>query len=50
MTEAVKTDLSKKEFDALRETHISLNFRGLMKGWKKIFHDAPFSVFKSVVK
>jgi len=48
MTEAVKKELTEKELDALREIHISVDLRGLIKAWNKLFYEAPFDAYKKI--
>lgn len=40
-------ELSKKELDALREFHISLNWRGLKKAVRKVTYELPFAGFQN---
>ena len=48
MTEAKQ--LTDKEIESLREVKVSLNIKGLVKGWKKLFYKAPFDAYQAVAR
>ena len=41
-----KPELTKNEIEAMREFHISIDWKGLTKAWKKIFYTTPFNLYE----
>lgn len=48
--DAQKPQLTKEELNSLREIHIAINWRGFVKGWKKIFQETPFNAHQSIMR
>jgi hypothetical protein len=45
-----KKQLTVAELKSLQEIHIPINLQGLIKGWKMIFHDAPFKGYQGLMR
>jgi len=41
-----KKELTQDELEGLREYHISIDWKGITKAWKKVFYIAPFNLYK----
>lgn len=47
---APKRQLTEAELNSMKEIHISVDLKGFVKGWTKLFHDLPFNAYQGAAR
>lgn len=50
MSEQAKPQMTAEEVKALGEIHISFDLKGIVKGWNKMFYEAPFAFYQKIMR